>query len=150
MKVPFSLRRDMSEEMLDAIAAAVDEAESRTSGEVHVHIVHNLLPLEKPRDRAVRTFQRLHIDQTRNRNGVLVFVAMKKRDFEIVADEGIHQKVSAEVWDEIAEVIAERIDHDGFAEGISAGIQKIGEVLAKHFPPSEDDTNELPNRPSLG
>ena len=150
MKVPWRLRRDMSEEVLDAIVAAVDEAESRTSGEVHVHVIHNLLPLEKPRDRAVRTFHRLRIDQTRNHIGVLVFVAMKKRCFEIVADEGIDQKVGAEVWDEIAEVIAERIDHDGFAEGISAGIQKIGDVLAKHFPPSEDDTNELPDRPSLG
>jgi uncharacterized membrane protein len=150
MKVPWSLRGDVSEETLDAIAAAVDEAESRTSGEIHVHIVHALPPLEKPRDRAVHAFQRLGMHRTRHRNGVLVFVAMKKRCFEIVADEGIDQKVGAEVWDEIAEAIAERIDHDGFAAGISTGIQKIGVLLAEHFPPEVDDTNELPNRPSLG
>ena len=150
MRVPWTLRSNVTEKQLDAIAAAVDEAESRTSGEVHVHIVRNLLPLEKPRERAVRTFYRLRMDQTRQRNGVLVFVAMKQRCFEIVADAGIAGKVDAEIWDEIAEIMAEQIDHEDFATGMAAGIQKIGEVLAKHFPRGDDDINELPNQPSLG
>jgi uncharacterized membrane protein len=150
MKVPWSLRGDVTEEALDAIAAAVDAAERRTSGEIHVHIVHNLLPLEKPRERALRTFLRLGMHRTRERNGVLLFVAMKKRCFEIVADEAIDEKVEAETWDAIAEIIAERIDRDGFAEGISDGIQRIGDLLAEHFPKTEGDRDELPNRPSLG
>ncbi len=150
MKVPKSLKHDLSEEILDSLAAAVDEAESRTSGEVHVHLVHNLLPLEKPRERALRMFRRLRMDATDNRNGVLVFVAMKKRCFEIVADEGIDKKVAPELWSDIAELISERIDHDGFAEGLSAGIQRIGDVLAEHFPRGKDDKNEVSNRPTVG
>lgn len=150
MKVPWRLRGDVDEKTLDAIAAAVDAAESRTSGEIHAHIVHNLMLLEKPRERALRTFRRLRMDRTRERNGVLLFVVMKKRCFEIVADVGIDAKVEAQTWDDIAEIIAERIDHDGFAEGIAAGIRSVGDLLAEHFPRTEDDVDELPNRPSRG
>jgi uncharacterized membrane protein len=147
MKVPRKLRHDVTEENLDAIAAAVDEVESRTSGEVMVHIVHNLLPLEKPRARALRAFFQLGVNQTRERNGVLLFVAMKKRLFEIVADEAIHGKVGERIWSEISAVVSEAIDHDGFEAGICLGVSLIGDVLAQHFPRKEDDVDELPDRP---
>lgn len=149
MRVPRSLRDTVNEEMLDRLAAAVDAAESRTSGEVHVHLVRSLLPLEKPRRRAVRMFRRLGMDQTAKRNGVLVFAALKKRCFEIVADEGIDAKVTRQVWADIATLISDRIDRDGLAEGLSAGILEIGDVLAEHFPREDDDRNELPNRPTV-
>src|SRR3972149_10747904 len=90
MKVPRRLRQDLTEENLDAIAAAVDAVESHTSGAGMVHVVHNLLPLEKPRARALRAFFDLGVNRTRDRNGVLLFVAMKKRLFEIVAAEALH------------------------------------------------------------
>jgi putative membrane protein len=89
------------------------------------------------------------MDQTAERNGVLVFVAMKKRCFEIVADQGIDEKVSPELWAAVAALISERIDRDGFAEGLSTGILRIGEILAEHFPGGMDDPNQLPNRPTL-
>src|SRR3972149_2962284 len=90
MKVPRRLRQDLTEENLDVIAAAVDAVESHTSGAGMVHVVHNLLPLEKPRARALRAFFDLGVNRTRDRNGVLLFVAMKKRLFEIVAAEALH------------------------------------------------------------
>ncbi|MGH9321563.1 MAG: TPM domain-containing protein [Vicinamibacteria bacterium] len=147
MKVPGKLRQDVSEETLDAIALAVRESESRTSGEIVVHLVHNILPLEKPRARAIRTFFELGVDRTQRRNGVLLFVVMKKKSFEIVADEGIDRIVGAKVWDEIAERLAETIDRKGFEAGVCHGAALIGEVLAKSFPRDEGDANELPDRP---
>ena len=147
MKVPRRLRQDLTEENLDAIAAAVDAVESHTSGEVMVHIVHNLLPMEKPRPRALRAFFDLGLNRTRDRNGVLLFVAMKKRLFEIVADEAIHAKVGETVWEEISKTISEAIDQDGFEKGICRGVRLIGEVLSQHFPRTDEDVNELPDRP---
>jgi putative membrane protein len=32
------------------------------------------------------------------------------------------------------------------AEGLVAAVEKVGAVLAEHFPRAEDDTNELPDR----
>ncbi len=149
MRVPLRLRRDVTRETLDRIAASVDRAESQTSGEIVVHIVRFLLPLEKPRDRAVRTFRRLGVHKTKRRNGVLLFVAMKKRRFEIVADEGIDQTVDARVWAELARRIEQRIEHDGFEKGISEGVELIGALLTQRFPRETDGVNELPDRPTL-
>ncbi len=149
MKVPRKLRNDVSEKTLDAIARAVEEAESNTSGEIVVHMVHNLLPLESPRRRAVRAFLALGIHRTRRRNGVLLFLVMKKRLFEIVADDGVHKKVGALAWEEIARRITETIEREGFEAGVCRGVALLGEALAKPFPREEGDVDELPNRPRI-
>lgn len=149
MTVPRKLRNDVSEATLDAIARAVEEAESKTSGEIVVHIVHNLLPLESPRRRATRAFFGLGMHQTRRRNGVLLFLVMKKKLFEIVADEGISEKVGAPEWQEIASRITESIERGGFEAGICGGVALLGEALGKHFPREEGDLDELPDRPRV-
>jgi uncharacterized membrane protein len=148
MRVPTLLRRDVTPETLDAIAACVDRAESETSGEIVVHLVHWLLPLERVRDRAIRTFHQLGVHRTQRRNGVLLFVAMKKRRFEIVADAGVDACVDAETWVDIAKQIEGRIGRDGFQQGLCAGIEAIGAVLSRHFPATPDDVDELPDRPT--
>lgn len=149
MKVPRKLRKDVSEKTLDAIARAVEEAESSASGEIVVHIVHNLLPFEAPRRRAHRAFLELGIERTRLRNGVLLFVVMKKKLFEIVADQGIDGKVGADGWKEIAARMAEVIGREGFEAGICSGVALLGELLAKHHPREEGDVDELPDRPKV-
>jgi uncharacterized membrane protein len=150
MKVPPKLRRHVSEANLDAIAKAVDEAEASTSAEIVVHIVRSLLPLEKPRARARRAFLRLGVHRTEKRNGVLLFVAMKKRCFEIVADEGADREIDRTVWKEIAEEIERTIHRDGFEKGICRGVSRIGAKLSERFPRSPRDVNELPDRPTVG
>ena len=149
MKVPRKLRNDVSEKTLDALALAVEEAESKTSGEIVVHMVHNLLPFETARRRAYRAFLALGINQTRRRNGVLLFLVMKKRLFEIVADDAVHEKVGALAWEEIARGITETIERQGFEAGVCRGVALLGEALAKHFPREEGDTDELPDRPKI-
>lgn len=137
----------MSEKALDAIARAVEEAESATSGEIVVHMIHSLLPFESPRRRAYRAFLALGIHQTRKRNGVLLFLVMKKRRFEIVADEGAHAKAGTAVWEDIARRITETIEREGLEAGVCRGVTLLGEALAEHFPREEGDVDELPDRP---
>ncbi len=149
MEVPRRLRKDVSQKTLDAIARAVEEAESKTSGEIVLHVVHNLLPFESSRRRAYRAFKALRIGETRLRNGVLLFLVMKKRRFEIVADEGAHEKVGTAVWEEIALRISEAIHRDGFEAGVCRGVALLGEALERHFPREESDADELPDRPEV-
>jgi uncharacterized membrane protein len=150
MEVPGKLRGLVSEATLDAIAKAVDDAESRTSGEIVVHIVRRLLPLEKPRARAIRAFFRLGVGGTVRRNGVLLFIVMKKRCFEIVADEGADREIGREAWNEIAKEMETTIEHFGFERGICHGVERIGEKLCERFPREARDANELPDRPTVG
>ena len=32
-----------------------------------------------------------------------------------------------------------------FTEGVVAGVERVGQVLARHFPRKTEDRNELPN-----
>jgi uncharacterized membrane protein len=136
MAVPAKLASYLSQKDLDAISLAVSEAESRTAGEIRVHIAHGLLPFEKPRARAIREFFRLGMDKTRDRTGVLLFLVLKKHRFEIVADQGIHSRVADGTWEQIARSVE---------KSICQGVQQIGDVLAQHVPRQADDQDELSN-----
>jgi len=145
MPVPAKLASFFSEDDLGAISKAVREAEGRTAGEIRVHIAYNLLPLERPRARAIREFFRQGMDKTRERTGVLLFFVLKKHRFEIVADQGIHHQVADGTWEQIARRLETAIRDEGLTNGICGGVRQIGEVLAQHAPRRPDDRDELGN-----
>src|SRR5690606_32427549 len=93
--------------------------------------------------RAQEVFQALGMDQTRERNGVLFFLAVEERKFVVLGDEGINNKVPADFWEEIKEVMTAEFKESRFAEGLTEGIRLAGEALAKYFPYRRDDRNEL-------
>jgi uncharacterized membrane protein len=82
---------------------------------------------------------------TRNRNAVLFFVVPLRHRFVVLGDCGIDEKVGPEFWLRIAGALAERFKHGDFTGGLVAGIEAVGEGLAKHFPYIDSDTNELPD-----
>ena len=150
MRVPKRLRSHLSEEDLDRIANAISEAELATSGELRVHIVPRLLPLENARRRAIREFFRLGVDRTKDGSGVLLFLAVRSGRFEIVADQAINKEVGGEAWHEIAVEITSHIRENGIGDGLEHGVRRIGGFLARHFPIQPDDVNELPDEVTFG
>ncbi len=150
MRVPKRLRSQLSEEDLDRIASATREAERETSGELRVHVVARLLPLENARKRAIREFFRLGVDRTKDGSGVLLFLAVRSGRFEIVADQAINEKVGHEAWNEIAVEITSHIRENSIGDGLEHGVRRIGSFLAQHFPIQPDDVNELPDEVTFG
>ena len=69
-----------------------------------------------------------------------------ERRAEIVADEAIASRVSDEVWGEAMAAMLAQIRAGHLAEGMAAAVERVGAVLAQHFPRAEDDVNELPDR----
>ena len=127
----------------DRIVKAIADAESASSGEVRVHVTHR-----KPEDleaRARRRFELLGMTKTADRNGVLFYIAPGLRQFQILGDAGIHEKCGADFWKDVAGEMEESFRRGEFTEGIVRGVQKVGELLAVHFPRSTQDRNELPN-----
>ena len=55
-------------------------------------------------------------------------------------------KVSAEVWGEALAAMLVELKAGRLAEGMIATVEKVGVVLAEHFPRTEGDVNELPDR----
>jgi uncharacterized membrane protein len=125
------------------LVAAIAEAESKTSGEIRVFLSHR-----KPDDAvaaAQRAFHQLGMTRTRQRNGVLIFVAPKARKFAVIGDSGVHQRCGDEFWKALADEMSGHFRKAEFTSGITHGIRKAGELLARHFPRRADDVNELPD-----
>ena len=105
-------------------------------------------PVERLRVReaAIRHFKVGAERRTHGRTGVLLYLSMREHRAEIVADEPIAEKVSAEVWGEAMADMLIGIKQGRIAEGLAAGVRDVGKILSEHFPRAEDDQNELPDR----
>jgi len=128
----------------ERIVAAIADAERHSTGQIRVHITR-----QKPDDllaRAVRRFERLGMARTERRNGVLIYIAPRMRQFRILGDVGIHSRCGDDFWKEVAAAMEEHFRRGAFTEGIVKGIERVGEVLARHFPPEGPEHDELPNK----
>ena len=100
----------------------------------------------RSRGRATDLFKVGAERRTHGRTGILIYLSMREHRAEIVADEAIASKVAPETWgDAMAAMLAE-IKRGRVADGMIAAVEKVGVVLAEHFPRAEDDINELPDR----
>ena len=130
----------------DRIVAAIAEAEGRSSGEIRVHVTRR-----KPKDleaRARRRFEKLGMTKTAHRNGVLIYIAPNLRRFQILGDAGIHEKCGDGFWKKTASTMEHHFQRGQFTEGVLAGIEKVGQLLAHHFPRHPGDRNERPDEVS--
>jgi uncharacterized membrane protein len=127
----------------DDIVAAIRDTEAKTSGEIRVFISHKTV--DDPVVAAQKIFEKLGMTKTRERNGVLFFVAPKAQKFAVIGDSGVHQKCGDGFWKEISDEMSGYFRRSEFSQGLIHGIQKAGESLARHFPRKSTDTNQLPD-----
>lgn len=133
----------------ERVVAAIREAEARTSGEVRVYIESRCRYVDAV-DRARELFHHLQMDRTKDRNGVLVYLAMKDRQLAIYGDEGIHHKVGTDFWNtEVAKMLS-AFRGDRKVDGLVTIVRDIGEALVEHFPYHQEDRNELPDNLVFG
>ncbi|WP_339715872.1 TPM domain-containing protein [uncultured Kriegella sp.] len=138
----------LSAEEEKEIVQAILEAEKNTSGEIRVHIEpHTRLDHF---DRAKEVFHLLKMNNTKEENGVLIYVAVNDRKFVIYGDGGINKVVSKDFWNTTKDVIETQFKQGNFKQGIIDGILKAGSELKSHFPWNSNDTNELSNEVSKG
>jgi uncharacterized membrane protein len=147
-------RRRFTDAVLAEIETAIRDVESRHSGEIRFVIEPALEPLDilrglTPRERGAQLFGHLGVWDTQNNNGVLIYVLLADRDVEILADRGIAERVPQADWEQVCHEIEEHYRAGRFGQGSVAGIQHVGRLLARDFPGSGGDADELPNQPVL-
>jgi uncharacterized membrane protein len=147
-------RRRFTDAVLADIEAAIRDVESRHSGEIRFVIETALDPAElwrgvTPRQRGAQVFSHLGVWDTQNNNGVLIYVLLADRDVEILADRGIAARVSQAEWEQVCHEIERHYRAGEFGQGSVAGVHSVGRLLARHFPGSGGDADELPNQPVL-
>jgi len=108
-----------------------------------------LIPKSVKHQRAHRLAQEQFFQQnlhhTNERTGVLLFVSITEHYVEIIADKGINDAVHAGVWDEVATDFIHQVKTGHVTTGFLHAVKACGDVLAEHFPCSEENRNELPN-----
>lgn len=143
IKRPTEPRLFFSKGEKKTIVEAIKKAEKQTSGEIRVH-------LERKKaldmmDHARMIFEKIGMTKTALKNGVLIYLNTKTREFTVLGDLGIHQKVGSDFWAEAVFIMEKHFSEDRFADGIGEAIIKIGEKLAVFFPRQITDHNELPD-----
>jgi len=98
------------------------------------------------RRRALMLFRTGTEQRTLSTTGVLLYLSLAERRAEIVADAAIHAKAPQEEWGEAMAALVAAMHDNRPGDGMAAAIERIGSVLAKHFPRTGTDPNELPDR----
>jgi uncharacterized membrane protein len=142
------VQKYFTEENKLQITNAIRVAELNTSGEIRIHI--EKFCKGDVLDQAAYVFDKLEMQKTQLRNGVLFYLAVEDHKFAIIGDAGINQKVPADFWEKTKEIMLLNFKEGKLTEGITKGILMAGEQLKKHFPYQEDDKNELSNDISFG
>lgn len=137
-----------TEEQQAEIREAIQQAEHNTSGEIKIHIENACK--EETLDRAAYVFEKLNMHKTKLRNGVLFYLAVKDKQFAILGDMGINNKVPKGFWDDISQMMLVHFKEGDFVKGLVEGVKEAGLQLKSHFPYQKDDVNELSDDISFG
>lgn len=151
-----SSRRLFPEPVLQRIAETVARDELRHRGEIRFAVearlgIAALRNGVTARHRALEVFSQLRVWDTRENNGVLIYLLLADRRIEIVADRGLDDRVSPEQWRGVCLLMEERMAAGEPASAALAGVSAAGDLLIEHFPMVDPDTdrNELPDAPVL-
>lgn len=98
------------------------------------------------RRRAVAVFRAAAERRTTGRTGIVIYLSMGEHRAEIVADDAILKVTDGETWGEAMAALIEQVRDGRPGDGIVAAVERVGAVLAEHFPRSAADTNEIPDK----
>lgn len=151
--------RVIPDDMAHRLAGRIAASESRHSGEIRL-CVEAALPMSYlwrlgrrasleslTRERAVSWFGRLGVWDTRDNNGVLIYLMLAERKIEIVADRGLGSWVEAAQWQAMVDRLAAHLQRGAFEDGLTQALEEVSALLVERFPVSAADTNpnELPD-----
>lgn len=130
------------------IVETIDDIEDLTDAEVRVHIED--LCDSYPVDRAIEVFDALNMSDTKDKTGVLLYLAIDDKKIAIIGDTGINNKVNTNYWDKVVNKTMPFLKNMEIANGIIHALKLVGNELSNHFPITEKGKNELPNEISYG
>jgi uncharacterized membrane protein len=132
------------------LVEAIQLAEKNTSGEIRVFVESKLGKVDAL-TRAKEIFFKNKMNETNQRNGVLVYVAVNDKKIAIYADQGIYEKMGIEFWYTQVQEMTTHFKAMNYITGISTVVSEIGMALQNHFPfDRATDTNELSDEIMIG
>jgi uncharacterized membrane protein len=138
----------LSDDALESIKQEIFSVEQRTCGEIRLSLREKRKGIEKLykcHELAVRDFEKLGMTNTKGKTGILIFIIFGERYYDILADEGIYNKIPDSTWNNLENELVEDFRSGDYHHGILQIIEKMGNVLCQEFPRETGDINELPD-----
>jgi putative membrane protein len=109
-------------------------------------LVPRFIKHARAHEAAAREFLSRGLTRTREKTGVLIYLALAEHYAEIIADSGIADRVDPDVWQDIIAKLTGAIRDGRTGDGLEEAVRRAGAILAEHAPPRFDDMDELPNK----
>jgi putative membrane protein len=87
------------------------------------------------------------LDNTPERNAVLLFVSRAERYVEILPDRAAAAAIEPAQWSGIVEEFRQNMQKTDMSEAVAGAVSKIGALCAAHFPASGVDPDRVTNQP---
>lgn len=141
-------RRILTKQEMEKLSQQISEIEKKTAAEIRIVVRHSKHWSERKlnaRQVAEREFRTLGMKATKEGTGVLMFILVSERKFELLADTGVFKVLPSEFWTALAHKMSEHFSKSNFYHGLEESLHEIGEILEEKLPPSGKPRNELPN-----
>lgn len=95
--------------------------------------------------RAIRCFAQSGVYCTKEHSGILIYVSYFEKQVRIIADKGISEKITQDLWNLIADEMAENLSRGNVKDAFINAVNRCGVLLAENFPAEENNPDELPD-----
>ncbi len=133
----------LTEQEETQLVEAIREQERRTSAEIRICVSYRYI--WRPERFAWRKFEAVGMQNTKERNGVLIVMLPRVRKFVMIGDEETNAKVSPEYWKESVKAMVREMHETDAVSALCVGLKRLGDTLAEHWPREGNDVNELPD-----
>lgn len=114
------------------IAAAIARAEDGTDGRIAVRLIPD--DTVNAFDRAKAEFERIGMRRHERRNAALILVAPRARQYAVLGDRALHERVGDPFWREIVAEMQPLFARDDVTGAIVRGVERLGSAFREHFP----------------
>ncbi len=101
-------------------------------------------------ERAEAAFLEEEVFHTRERTGILLFLALFEHRAVVIGDEGVNSVVPTSEWEQIVDTVVRGMKGGHPVEGVVEAVQRCGALLSGGgLDPGPDDPNELDDAPRV-
>ena len=135
-------RAVLSEEDKKLLVSLVKSTEENTSCEIKIHI--NDFCKGDALVKAIELIAKLGLDRTKNRTGIILYLAVKDKKFAIAGDVGIHKALPNNSWHDLKDEAISFFKDEKYMEGFVHCLQKLSMIVKATFPENKiDNVNEI-------
>ncbi|MDO4700003.1 MAG: TPM domain-containing protein [Moraxella sp.] len=145
--MPILFNRWLNKDVKNQLSTKIAQAEEGHNGEI-VLAIENHLPLSDAyhigcRERAIKVFSSCKVWDTEQNTGVLIYLNLRERNLQIIADRGINQKVSPDTWQTLCQETLVYFKKQQMQTGLITLIEAVSQILKTHYPSADPHGNEL-------